>query len=50
MLMAWKNFMTKVDPDVITGYNVARFDIPYLLLRAKKLQLHNFPSLGRLCG
>jgi DNA polymerase delta subunit 1 len=35
MLMAWKEFIIKVDPDVITGYNMARFDIPYLLMRAK---------------
>ena len=48
--MAWKDFVIEVDPDVMTGYNIARFDIPYLLLRAKKLQLDKFPFLGRLCG
>jgi len=50
MLMAWKDFITKVDPDVITGYNMARFDMPYLLIRAKALQLNEFPSIGRLHG
>jgi DNA polymerase delta subunit 1 len=35
MLLQWKNFVLAVDPDVITGYNIANFDIPYLLNRAK---------------
>jgi DNA polymerase delta subunit 1 len=35
MLMKWKAFVTASDPDVITGYNIANFDIPYLLNRAK---------------
>jgi DNA polymerase delta subunit 1 len=50
MLMAWKDFVIKVDPDVMTGYNIGRFDIPYLLLRAQKLKLDKFPFLGRLRG
>jgi DNA polymerase delta subunit 1 len=35
MMMKWKNFVLSVDPDVITGYNITNFDIPYLLNRAK---------------
>ena len=35
MLMKWKAFVLAVDPDVITGYNIGNFDIPYLLNRAK---------------
>ena len=50
MLMAWSDFINKVDPDVITGYNMARFDIPYLLIRATTLQLKNFPFIGRILG
>lgn len=35
MLLKWKAFVVACDPDVITGYNIANFDIPYLLNRAK---------------
>jgi DNA polymerase delta subunit 1 len=48
MLMAWKNFIVKVDPDVVIGYNTTNFDLPYLLDRAKTLGLGQFPFFGRL--
>lgn len=48
MLLAWKNFIVRVDPDVIIGYNTTNFDLPYLLDRAKALNLKNFPYFGRL--
>ena len=48
MLMAWRNFLDKVDPDVIIGYNIANFDFPYLLDRAKHLKLPKFPYWSRL--
>lgn len=35
MMLNWRNFVNSVDPDIITGYNIANFDIPYLLNRAK---------------
>lgn len=35
MLLKWREFVNAVDPDLITGYNIANFDIPYLLNRAK---------------
>lgn len=55
MLMKWKNFVLSVDPDLITGYNIGNFDIPYLLNRAKALEkkhpeLNRFPELGRARG
>ena len=34
--------------DVIIGYNIANFDLPYLLDRAKALKANQFPYLGRL--
>jgi hypothetical protein len=37
-----------VDPDIITGYNIVNFDIPYLLNRANRLKIKNFPYLGRI--
>ena len=37
-----------MDPDVITGYNVVNFDIPYLINRAATLKVSRFPLLGRI--
>lgn len=48
MLMEWKRFLEKVDPDVITGYNIANFDFPYLLDRAAALKAKGFEYWGRL--
>lgn len=48
MLLAWRNFLEKVDPDVIIGYNIANFDFPYLLDRANHLKCHKFPFWTRL--
>ncbi|ORY71699.1 DNA polymerase family B [Pseudomassariella vexata] len=48
MLMAWKKFLDKVDPDLITGYNISNFDFPYLLDRAKHLKLNGFEYWTRL--
>ena len=50
LLVAWKEFIEKVDPDVIIGYNISNFDFPYLLDRAKALKEDAFPYLGRLRG
>ena len=50
MLMAWQDFLVKVDPDVIIGYNIANFDFPYLLDRAKHLKCAKFPYWSRLKG
>jgi len=47
MLQAWQDFFTKVDPDVVTGYNITQFDIPFLLKRASIFGLDTFPFLGR---
>eukprot|EP01006_Ploeotia_vitrea_P059999 TRINITY_DN75127_c0_g1_i1.p1 TRINITY_DN75127_c0_g1~~TRINITY_DN75127_c0_g1_i1.p1 ORF type:complete len:1053 (+),score=125.84 TRINITY_DN75127_c0_g1_i1:30-3188(+) len=48
MLMAWRYFLTAVDPDILTGYNIINFDMPYLLDRAETLDLKQFPFWGRL--
>ncbi|KAL4883407.1 DNA polymerase family B-domain-containing protein [Aspergillus karnatakaensis] len=50
MLMAWRDFVQQVDPDVIIGYNISNFDFPYLLDRAKHLKCKNFPYWTRLNG
>ena len=36
-----------MDPDIITGYNIVNFDLPYLLNRAAALKVQNFSLLGR---
>ncbi|KUI63889.1 DNA polymerase delta catalytic subunit [Cytospora mali] len=48
MLMSWRNFLEKVDPDIITGYNIANFDFPYLLDRAKSLKCKGFEYWSRI--
>lgn len=50
MLLAWREFVEKVDPDVVIGYNISNFDFPYLMDRAKALKINKFPYLGRLKG
>lgn len=48
MLSAWSRFVRLVDPDILTGYNVVNFDLPYLLDRAEHLKVDEFPYLGRM--
>ncbi|KAG0235930.1 DNA-directed DNA polymerase delta [Actinomortierella wolfii] len=48
LLKTWSDFVRKVDPDVVIGYNTSNFDFPYLLDRARHLDVHEFPFLGRL--
>ncbi|KAH7924149.1 ribonuclease H-like protein [Leucogyrophana mollusca] len=48
MLQAWRNFVEEVDPDIVIGYNTARFDIPYLLDRAQWVGATRFSFLGRI--
>ena len=47
MLSAWRDFLEKVDPDVIIGYNIANFDFPYLLDRARHLKVNGFEYWSR---
>lgn len=48
LLSAWGDFLRKVDPDVVTGYNIENFDLPYLINRAAALKVKDFPYLGRI--
>lgn len=50
MLQKWRDFVEEVDPDVVIGYNIAGFDFPYLIDRAKALKQTKFPYLGKLKG
>src|ERR1700753_4136965 len=50
MLNAWGAFVSEVDPDVIIGYNIANFDLPYLCDRGKAIKAHGLPLLSRIKG
>lgn len=48
MLESWSRFVRLTDPDIITGYNINNFDLPYLLNRANALKSSTFPFLTRV--
>ncbi|XP_027905407.1 DNA polymerase delta catalytic subunit [Vigna unguiculata] len=48
VLLAWRDFLREVDPDIIIGYNICKFDLPYLIERAANLKIAEFPILGRI--
>lgn len=39
----WAEFVRIVDPDIITGYNIQNFDLPYLITRAQTLKVTSTP-------
>ncbi|KAF5960748.1 hypothetical protein HYC85_001957 [Camellia sinensis] len=43
-----QDFIREVDPDIIIGYNICKFDLPYLIQRAEVLGIPEFPMLGRI--
>lgn len=50
MFRGYHTFIHMVDPDLITGFNIERFDNVYLLKRAETLGVDIFKYLGRnLC-
>ncbi|CAL9110688.1 unnamed protein product [Musa textilis] len=48
VLLAWRDFVREIDPDIIIGYNICKFDLPYLIERAEALKIGEFPLLGRI--
>jgi DNA polymerase delta subunit 1 len=49
LLLEWSRFIKEVDPDIIIGYNIANFDLPYLVNRSKALKIdYRFAQLGRI--
>ncbi|XP_021734583.1 DNA polymerase delta catalytic subunit-like [Chenopodium quinoa] len=48
VLLAWRDLIREVDPDIIIGYNICNFDLPYLIQRATALGIAEFPILGRI--
>uniref|UniRef100_A0A8C0J1D2 DNA polymerase delta catalytic subunit n=1 Tax=Chelonoidis abingdonii TaxID=106734 RepID=A0A8C0J1D2_CHEAB len=48
LLKAWAEFVRIVDPDIVTGYNIQNFDLPYLLQRSQTLKVWG-GALGAAC-
>ena len=49
LLLEWTKLIIRINPDVLTGYNIFGFDYPYLEGRAKKLGCYSaFSKLGRI--
>jgi DNA polymerase delta subunit 1 len=48
LLSSFQEFVALTDPDILTGYNIQNFDLPYLLNRAETLGLKEFAKLGRM--
>ncbi len=49
LLIAWSQFVVSTDPDILTGYNIQNFDLPYLMNRACELGIESrFAYLGRV--
>jgi len=51
LLLSFREFFERVDPDIVTGYNIAGFDLPYLLDRADATRINwDFCKLGRIAS
>lgn len=48
LLRAWRDLVLESDPDLIIGYNIVNFDLPYLLDRADALGIADFGYWGRV--
>ncbi|KAH7714423.1 DNA polymerase delta catalytic subunit, partial [Aphelenchoides avenae] len=49
LLVRWAELVRVADPDILTGYNIQNFDLPYILDRAKHCKNeHKVALLGRL--
>jgi DNA polymerase elongation subunit (family B) len=50
VILAWKELIKRLDPDIITGYNIFGFDMKYIWERAEELGIdeHFAVGLGRM--
>jgi DNA polymerase elongation subunit (family B) len=50
MILKWKDLIVRIDPDVITGYNIFGFDFEYIFKRSKELGINGMftSKLGRV--
>lgn len=51
VLLAWRNLLRRMDPDILYGYNIFGFDLKYMMVRAQMVNvLDKFSLLGRING
>jgi len=52
VLLCWKSFISRLDPDILTGYNIFGFDMKYIWERTEELGCNDqfADSLGRQKG
>eukprot|EP00210_Caulerpa_lentillifera_P000041 g40.t1 len=49
LLIKWQKLLRISDPDIIIGYNICNFDLPYLVNRARQLNIERaFEFWGRI--
>ena len=48
LLTSFQQFVLASDPDILTGYNIVNFDLPFLIERSQIIKANSFPKLGRL--
>jgi len=48
MLIGFQKCLLEADPDILTGYNILNFDIPWIFKRAELLGVDGFTELGRM--
>ena len=48
LLTSFQQFILASDPDILTGYNIVNFDLPFLIERSIIIKAHSFTKLGRL--
>ena len=48
LLLRWRDLVLESDPDILIGYNIVNFDLPYLLNRAETLKIPHFWTWGRM--
>jgi DNA polymerase elongation subunit (family B) len=46
VIMAWRDFMQRLDPDILTGYNIFGFDMEYIWMRAEELGVDETLAVG----
>ena len=48
LLSKWRDFLREADPDIITGYNIVNFDLPYIIERAQFLKISDYARFSKL--
>ena len=46
--MRWHDLLVMTDADILIGYNIMNFDLPYLIDRAESLKIPDFLHWGRV--